>query len=121
MKKVFVVSVFFLLISHHLMADGTDREPVVIHVLETDEASGGEEIHRAPVKVPVLYLNNNVLSFTSSCIGCALQLWCNEVLIYTYNIEDESSLELPIEAGEYELFLVKGTLTFVGTIDILET
>lgn len=74
---------------------------------------------RAPMHVPSLYIEDHTLSFSSACVGYMLQLAQNDVVVYTYYIQDGDDLILPdYLSGQFEVRLVGASFTFVGEIEL---
>lgn len=116
---MFIASVFFAVFCQVTMADNNEPKPVVIHPIQKDDNQGREEIPRAPIRVPSLYIEDHTLSFSAACTGYTLELVQDEEIVYSYYIGDTDDLVLPSDLiGQYEIRLVGGSFTFVGEIEL---
>ncbi len=128
MKRLFIVSTLLLSFCQMPFAasltTNTPVEPegptlVIIYPDLSGENSEHGEASRAPIRVPSLYIEDHTLSFSSSCVGYTLQLVQDDMVVYTYYIQDSDDLCLPSNlTGEYEIRLVGETFTFVGEIEL---
>lgn len=116
MKRILTTIVFAVSVCMTIIAD---PEPIILSTRDQGTSSEHQETSRAPVRVPSLFIEEHTLTFTSSCVGCTLQLWQEGILVYTYDILDTDDVVLPSDlTGEYEIRLLRGAFTFVGTIEL---
>lgn len=75
---------------------------------------------RSPIVTPEAYLDGHTLTFDASCIGCPLTLVDEEEnIVYTTIIDNTGIVELPDTlSGIFELQIVRGSITFVGEIEL---
>lgn len=119
MKRLFVMVAFFATLSNPILADDNDKKPVILDVFGTGDNSERDEIPRAPIRRPSLFIKDHTLSFTNSCVGYTLQLIQDDAVVYTYYIESTDDLVLSSDlTGFYEVHLVGGSFTFVGEIEL---
>ena len=117
MKRTLSAITFAILFGSTMMAEPT---PVILDLTNHHGTSSEHnDIPRAPIRVPSLYIEDHTLSFSSSCVGYTLQLVQDDVVVYTYYIQDSDDLCLPSNlTGIYEIRLVGGSFTFVGEIEL---
>ncbi len=78
---------------------------------------------RAPIRIPEAYIEDHNLTFDSSCIGCTITLLQDDIIIYSATVEENDSMEGEVVlpdylAGVFELQLERGSITFVGEIEL---
>ncbi len=75
---------------------------------------------RSPIVIPEAYLDGYILTFDASCIGIPLTLVDEEEnIVYTTIIGNTGIVELPDTlSGIFELQIVRGSITFVGEIEL---
>lgn len=74
---------------------------------------------KTPTLVPEVNIEDYVLTFDASCLGCELRLLDeNGVLVYSTTITS-STLVLPSYlSGNYELLIIRGNFCFYGDISL---
>jgi hypothetical protein len=115
MKKTIILTVFLL--TGVLFVSAL---PVRVHlnVFNDDPTIGIGGIHKSPVQVPVVNLDDHTLYFTTSCVGDTLQLVQNGVVVYSTVIaSDEVELPATLE-GDYELQIIHNEWLFYGDIEL---
>lgn len=132
MKMKLLLSLLLLSLSHCLYADegeGDDNEvfdtEVELTCSKIDDQKTCPEIHRAPAKAPVVYLNvtQRTLRFESPCYGVELQIAdCidNENVEYSVIIPDgDTEVSLPSYlSGQYEIRIIRGAFCYAGSISL---
>lgn len=75
---------------------------------------------RTPINIPEVYIDGYTLTFDASCIGCPITLVDEEEnVVYTTYVGETGIVELPNDlTGTFELQLVRGSITFVGEIEL---
>ena len=76
--------------------------------------------NRSPAATPEAYLDGYILTFDASCIGIPLTLVDEEEnIVYTTIIDNNGTVELPDTlSGIFELQIARGSITFVGEIEL---
>ena len=84
-----------------------------------DPSYGQGNPNKSPVLIPEVSINNYVLSFDDSCLGCELRLVDEDGnVVYTTTITS-NTLVLPSNlSGEYELQIIRGIFCFYGYIEL---
>ena len=119
MKKLFFI--FVLLSFNYISVLQAENKPVVLHPATTNgHGSDNRPKPRTPIAIPDVYLDEYTLTFDASCIGCTITLVDeDENTVYTTMIDETCIVELPNNlTGTFELQLVRGSITFVGTIEL---
>lgn len=79
----------------------------------------GHKPARTPVLLPEAYLDDHLLTFDFSCIGSAVEILLGDTVVYTAIVDENGEVELPdYLIGIYELQLHRGSITFVGEIEL---
>ena len=124
-------------VSNNVWADGDDPVPFIILPPGGDDGggdaplpggpgnnggSGGDEPNpKSPVQMPTIVQEGYTLYIISGCTGATLILRDEyETEVYSTLITDETDeITLPSTlSGTYEIRLVRGSLTFVGEIEL---
>ena len=122
-------------VSNNVWADGDDPIPFIILPPGGDGGdaplpggpgnnggSGGEhEDPKSPVQMPTVVQDGYTLYIISGCTGATLSLRDEyETEVYSTLITDETDeITLPSTlSGTYEIRLIRGSITFVGEIEL---
>ena len=126
-------------VSNNVWADGDDPVPFIILPPGGDDGggdaplpggsgdddgggSGGEKpLPKSPVQMPTIVQDGYTLYIISGCTGATLILRDEfETEVYSTLITDETDeITLPSTlSGTYEIRLIRGSLTFVGEIEL---
>lgn len=100
-------------------ANGGGSLPILIKPTNPGDLSNKPA--KSPIVIPEVYLDGNVLSFDESLEGCTVQLLDeDENIVFSHSIgENETSVTFPSTlAGEYELQIVCGSITFYCYIEL---
>ena len=118
-KKSFMVIMMTALLPLATPQLNAAQVPVQLQVRYDDpkiNQSGGP---KSPVLVPGVSIDDYVLTFDASCLGCELRLMDEDGdVVYTSTITS-STLVLPSYlSGEYELQIIRGNWCFYGYIEL---
>ena len=126
-------------VSNNVWADGDDPVPFIILPPGGDDSggdvpplpggpgdeggdgNGGEAKPKSPVQMPTVVQDGYTLYIMSGCSGATLILRDEyETEAYSTQITDETDeITLPSTlSGTYEIRLVRGSITFVGEIEL---
>lgn len=90
-------------------------EPIILNSVNATATKS----KRTPICLPTAFIEGTTISFDYSCIGCALAILQDEVLVYACTINEEGNIELPdYLTGVFELRLQRGSTTFVGEFEL---
>ena len=135
-KKQFLISVMALSMSmtyvNNVWADGDDPIPFIILPPEGEDIpplpggpgngdGGGNSDPKSPVQMPTVVQDGYTLYIISGCAGATLILRDEyETEVYSTAVTDETDeITLPSTlSGTYEIRLIRGSLTFVGEIEL---
>lgn len=94
------------------------NEHVILHPHNKGKTSGNKP--RTPMVIPDVYIDDYTLTFDESCIGCPLTLIDeDDNIVYTTIIDESGIVELPNTlSGIFELQIERGSITFVGEIEL---
>lgn len=94
------------------------EKPVILHPNNKGKTSGNKP--RTPIEIPEVYIDDYTLTFDESCIGCPLTLVDeDDNVVYTTMIDETGIVELPDTlSGIFELQIERGSITFVGEIEL---
>lgn len=88
--------------------------------LQYDDPSHGDDgLHKSPITIPEISLEDYTLFFITPCDGCTLRLLdANDNVVYSTVIATgTTSLVLPSTlSGEYEIQIIQGNICFYGFI-----
>lgn len=95
------------------------QKPIEIKPGELTNAKDDNQHPRSPVLLPEAYLDDHLLTFDFSCIGSAVEILLGDTVVYTAIVDENGEVELPdYLIGIYELQLHRGSITFVGEIEL---
>ena len=86
-----------------------------------DPLEGQTDIRRSPVLIPSVSIECHTLLLYSGCDGCTIELRDEDgQTVYSVYVEPGTeSIGLPEElAGSFEIRIIRGSLTFVGEIEL---
>ena len=118
-KKSIIISLLAAMLSFgnvsvYATPDGVD--------LQYDEPDYGDDgIHKSPITIPEINLEDHTLFFITPCDGCTLRLLDeNDNVVYSTVIATgTTSLVLPSTlSGEYEIQIIQGNICFYGYINL---
>ena len=122
MKKYFLfILLAFMAPSVQVSADNGTEESIDLEVTIYDPTGNLGGVHKGPIQVPEVSLNDHTLYFFTPCDGYTLNLLDeNDVVVYTIVIPaGTTSWVLPATlSGEYELQLICGNYCFWGMITL---
>jgi len=118
MKRIYFFIVAFMAMLLGFSQSSYAGEPVILDIKHPTQSGTG--IPRSPVQYPEAYIDGYTLTFDSSCIGCTITLLNeNEEVVYINVVTENGEVEIPTTfVGTYELQLVRGSITFVGEIEL---
>lgn len=113
MKKI-LLAIMLLFATNITTMLGGD---VILNPTSSHEQGNKPKMPVAPIYVEQ---DGNTLTFNSSCIGCPITLIDeDENIVYTTVVNEEGIVELPGSlSGTFELQLERGSITFVGVIEL---
>ena len=92
---------------------------VPLEVGYTDPTSNQTNPQKTPVLVPEVSIDDYVLTFDDSCLGCELRLVDeNDNVVYTTVITSNTLVLPSYLSGEYELQIIRGIYCFYGYIEL---
>lgn len=95
------------------------QKPIILNPLGIPEGSTNHHNPRSPILIPQVYLDDHLLTFDFSCIGSAVEILLGDTVVYTAIVDENGEVELPdYLIGIYELQLHRGSITFVGEIEL---
>ena len=107
-------------------ADPTDLQPVPLS--PTGDQGGGNHNHdgsddghpKAPVLMPVLYLDGHTLTAASGTLGSTINILDEDGdVVFTTFVYIEGDITLPSTlSGTYTIEVIRGSQTFVGEITL---
>ena len=122
MKKFFLfILLAYMAPSVQVSADNGTEESIDLEVTIYDPTGNLGGVHKGPIQVPEVSLNDHTLYFFTPCDGYTLNLLDeNDVVVYTIVIPaGTTSWVLPATlSGEYELQLICGNYCFWGMITL---
>ena len=75
--------------------------------------------NKTPILVPEVSIDDYVLTFDDSCLGCELRLVDeNDNVVYTTTITSNTLVLPSYLSGEYELQIIRGIYCFYGYIEL---
>lgn len=81
--------------------------------------NGGHLPARSPINVPSISIEDYTMFFDLSCIGCTIDLFQGDVIVYSDVVDGNGEVLLPSNfSGVYQLQLQFGSITFVGDIEL---
>ena len=95
-------------------------KPVPLQV-NIERPTNGQGSHRAPMRVPNLVIDDNILLIPEYYYNCQLQITDEDgFVVYSTTIpEGCDQIELPSYLnGEYEIQLIRGNFCFCGYIEL---
>ena len=122
MKKFFLfILLAYMAPSIQVSADNSTEESIDLEVTIYDPTGNWGGVHKGPVQIPEVSLDDHTLYFFTPCDGYTLNLVDeNDVVVYTIVIPaGTTSWVLPASlSGEYELQLISGNYCFWGMITL---
>ena len=122
MKKFFLfILLAYMAPSIQVSADNSTEESIDLEVTIYDPTGNLGGVHKGPVQIPEVSLDDHTLYFFTPCDGYTLNLVDeNDVVVYTIVIPaGTTSWVLPASlSGEYELQLISGNYCFWGMITL---
>ena len=118
MRK-FLISLL-LLSAANMSSLYAEDDPVILHPKPIGNGQGHGNKPRTPIAMPEVYIDGYTLTFDASCIGCPITFVDEEEnAVYTTYVDETGTVELPHSlTGTFELELVRGSITFVGEIEL---
>lgn len=111
MKKIvvlFICALFFC------TASKADKKVVV-----TTPSTNAGHVNRTPILMPEVFIDGNTLTFDATCIGSVISLVQDGAIVYSAIIGEDCTIILPdYLSGIFELQLQRGSITFVGEIEL---
>ena len=75
--------------------------------------------HKAPVQLPQVWIEDNVLTFDASCVGCMIEIVQDDVVVYTTFVDLNGEVTLPSTlSGTLQLVIYRGDQTVTGEFDL---
>ena len=121
MRKLLFASAFVMCIS--LVCKAHDKQ-IQIHPVNQSIGSENHKNPRAPMYLPKVFLEFNILTFDASCIGCPFVLMQDGAVVYATVISENAEgnggeVVLPdYLAGQYEIQIEYGSIILVGKIEL---
>lgn len=115
MKKLIFLALCMLFGSVSLVSAQID-DPIQIPVEMpgTGSGNGGRSLD----ELPIVYYEDYVLTFDSSCIGCTIELVQNDEVVFTGVVDSNGEVEIPETlVGLVELRIRRGGISFVGEFE----
>jgi len=116
MKTKVLIASLLLLMSASVMS--AQPEPLtVIPGIPDPSHQGGH--NKAPVQLPQVWIEDNVLTFDASCVGCMIEIVQDDVVVYTTFVDLNGEVTLPSTlSGTLQLVIYRGDQTFTGEFDL---
>lgn len=115
MKLKALLFVATLLFSMNVLAQGE----VIVYPPEQGPNGEHGDDPKGPILIPTVYYEDYVLTFDSSCIGCAIELVQDDEVVFTGVVDTNGEVEIPETlVGLVELRIRRGGITFVGEFEI---
>ncbi|MBQ0023982.1 MAG: hypothetical protein KBT29_12185 [Prevotellaceae bacterium] len=115
MRKVILT--FFVAIVFVLYADA--ENPVILHPTSLGKNSEHHQLPRTPILMPEVFIDGNTLTFDATCIGSVICLVQDGAIVYSAIIGEDCTIILPdYLTGIFELQLQRGSIAFVGEIEL---
>lgn len=115
--KTIAITLLMCVSAVNISAD--DKKPVVINprpVSNGGEQGGG---NKAPMQLPQVWIEDNVLTFDASCVGCMIEIVQDDVVVYTTFVDLNGEVTLPSTlSGTLQLVIHRGDQTFTGEFDL---
>jgi len=115
--KTIAITLLMCVSAVNISAD--DKKPVVINprpVSNSGEQGGG---NKAPVQLPQVWIEDNVLTFDASCVGCMIEIVQDDEVVYTTFVDLNGEVTLPSTlSGTLQLVIYRGDQTFTGEFDL---
>lgn len=118
-KKSIIISLLTVMLSFGNVSVYAD--PVGVDLQYVDPDDGDDGLHKSPVTIPEIGLEDHTLYFYTPCDGCTLRLLDeNDNVVYSTVITTgTTSLVLPSTlSGEYEIQIIQGNICFYGYINL---
>lgn len=116
MKKYLLISLLSLVTFASATAEKKD---VIINPMNNTSSSEGTKPERSPIRTPYVSIEDYTLYFDISCIGCTIDLFQGDVIVYSDVVDGNGEVLLPSNfSGVYQLQLQFGSITFVGDIEL---
>ena len=111
----------FLLAILLLIGAGTvnaQQGEIVIVPKNEGQGSEGGNNPRGPIDSLVVYYEDYVLMFDSSCIGCTIELVQDDEVVFTGVVDTNGEVEIPDTlVGMVELRIRKNGITYIGEFE----
>ena len=117
MKKLLILSLFFLLMSSNVMS----REVIPFTVHYEDDQPAGNGYGRGPIQPPLVYIEDYMLTFEAYHPDYTLIIKDEDgdVVFTTVVYSAQTEVVLPLTlSGDYEIELVMGNWLFSGWINL---
>ena len=100
------------------MEDGGTPIPLNLGRIKPSETD--PPMPKSPIQIPLVYQEDNELTFATPCTGCTLQLLDadGETVYETTVASGTTTVVLPALTGTYELRLIYGDIYFYGDITL---
>lgn len=116
MKKFLLLT---LLSFTTFLSMNADKKVVELKNTRNESLQGGNKIPRGSLYIPNVSIENHILFFDFSCIGCTIQLLQDDVIVYSGIVDENGEVQLPSNlSGTYTLQLQFGSITFEGEIEL---
>ena len=117
MYKKFLFTIAFLQFLGGVLSASAAQ--VDINVKYDDETPSLPGNNKSPILVPEVSIDDYVLTFDDSCLGCELRLVDeNDNVVYTTVITSNTLVLPSYLSGEYELQIICGIYCFYGDIEL---
>lgn len=115
MKVKSLLFVITLLFSVNVMAQYQD---VIVYPPHPRPNGESGDDPRGPINSLVVYYEDYVLMFDSSCIGCTIELVQNDEVVFTGVVDTNGEVEIPDTlVGLVELRIRKNGITYIGEFE----
>ena len=116
--KSILIAAFIMMLIGFSQQSFAENTPVVISVRKPQPSHSS--VPRTPIVIPEVYIDGYTLTFDVSCIGCPVAIVAEEEnVVFTTYVDETGVVELPNDlTGIFELQLVRGSITFVGEIEL---
>lgn len=116
MKKLLLTSTLLLA---SVVCTYAEKKEVELKISDSNQNNLGHRPSRSPILYPDVTIEDNILSFSSSCINCTIQLIQDDITVYIDYVDENGEVILPTYlSGTYILQFQLGSITFVGEIEL---
>lgn len=116
MKKLLLTTALLLA---SVVCSYAEKKEVDLTIKDSNRNYLGHSHTRSPILYPDVTIEDNILSFSPSCINCTIQLIQDDITVYMDYVNENGEVILPTYlSGTYILQFQLGSITFVGEIEL---